>query len=485
MTALKSDAIIAVAGAGTMGAGIAQVAASAGHRVLLFDAFAGAAERGLQNIAKGLDALVAKGKMDAARRDAIVGNIKPVESIAAFAEASLCIEVIVENLEIKQLLFKEIEEVVAAHAILATNTSSISVSSIASVLQHPGRLVGMHFFNPAPVMKLVEVVCGAATDKSVAQTVFDTANAWGKTAVICRSTPGFIVNRVARPFYAEALRVLEEGFADVATIDALLTECAGFRMGPFTLMDLIGHDVNYAVTQSVFNAYHQDPRYRPSLLQKDLVDAGWLGRKCGRGFYDHAESAEKPQPATEPGMGNEGNDDASLRQRILAGEQWQVGNVRISRTDGKTAVSHALTCGQPVVLYDLVTDPQATRIAITGSPNVAQTAWQNLIGSLQAAGFAVSRVADRPGLIVMRTLAMLVNEAFEGRLQQIAETEAIDKAMRLGVNYPAGPFEWAEQIGTQTLLEVLDALSQATGDPRYRASLGLRQLVMESQLGAS
>ena len=305
MSALPTSNTVAVIGAGTMGAGIAQVAAAAGHPVLLYDAFEGAAEKGLARIGQGLAKLVDRGKMTAADRDSLLARIVPVGGLADLAPAALVIEVIVENLEVKRQVFAELEDICGENAILATNTSSISVTAIGAALKRPERLVGMHFFNPAPVMKLVEIVSGLATAPEIAEVVHATATAWGKQAVHARSTPGFIVNRVARPFYAEGLRVVEEGAADVATVDAVIKESGGFRMGPFELMDLIGHDVNYAVTQSVFEAYYQDQRFLPSLLQQELVQAGRLGRKSGRGFYDYAEGVEKPAPATAPKCGRQ------------------------------------------------------------------------------------------------------------------------------------------------------------------------------------
>jgi 3-hydroxybutyryl-CoA dehydrogenase len=460
-----------------MGAGIAQVAATAGHPVRLFDTFAGAAERGLQNIAKSLDSQVAKGRLSGTERNAIVDRIHVVDSIDAFADAALCIEVIVEDLAIKQSLFSELEARVQPQTILATNTSSISISSIASALAKPERVVGMHFFNPAPIMKLVEVVSGAATSREVAQTIFDTAQAWGKTAVYCRSTPGFIVNRVARPFYAEALRVLEEGIADTATIDALLTECGGFRMGPFALMDLIGHDVNFAVTRSVFEAYFYDPRYRPSLAQKDLVDAKWLGRKSNRGFYDYSPGAVTPTPHSEPPCSFNHNGDIDVRAAMQAGAECVINGVRLVLTDGRTAAEHALQNGRATIVYDLLMNPAAKRIAVAAAPNVSESSLRNVVGALQAAGFSVSRLGDRPALVVMRTIAMLVNEAHEAVLQRVAAREAVDAAMRLGVNYPAGPFEWANTLGSSRILQVLESLFAATGDSRYRPSLELRHVV--------
>ena len=232
MAALDTSKIIAVIGAGTMGAGIAQVAAKAGYSVLLYDAAKGAAQTGVDNTAKGLDKLVERGRMTAADQQALIARITPVDTIEELAPSALVIEAIIEDLGIKQGLFKQLESVCDENVILASNTSSLSIPSIGAVLERPERLLGMHFFNPAPIMKLVEVISGLVTDKDVAETVFDTATVWGKRAVHARSTPGFIVNRVARPFYAEGIRVLEEGGADIATIDAMLRESGGFRMGP-------------------------------------------------------------------------------------------------------------------------------------------------------------------------------------------------------------------------------------------------------------
>ena len=299
--ALSTDRAVVVIGAGTMGSGIAEVAASAGHRVYLRDTSEAALERGIDQIRRSLEKRFQRGRLDASARDAILGRLEPVGADSKLGGVGLVIEVIVEKLEVKIAVLRQIEAELDADAIIATNTSSLSVTAIAGGLSRPERVVGMHFFNPATILPLVEVVSGHATAPDVARTVFETAKAWGKVPVACRSTPGFIVNRVARPFYGEALRSLQEQAATAATLDAVMRESGGFKMGPCELMDLIGHDVNFAVTRSVYDGFFDDPRYKPSLIQKDLVDAGWLGRKSGRGFFDYREGF--PASAAEEAVG--------------------------------------------------------------------------------------------------------------------------------------------------------------------------------------
>src|SRR5947207_7657956 len=298
--ALPKEAIVAVIGAGAMGAGIAQVAAQAGHSVLLFDTRLGAADEACRTISATFDALAAKGKISADAARSASRRIAAASVLPDCASARLVIEAIVEDLAAKRALLRELEVIVTPETILASNTSSLSITALAAGSQQPERVVGMHFFNPAPVLPLVEIVSGLATDRIVAETVYATAAAWGKQPVHALSTPGFIVNRCARPFYGEALRLLSERAADPATIDAAMREAGGFRMGPFELMDLIGLDVNFAVTRSVWDAYFHDPRYTPSVLQQELVTAGFLGRKSGRGFFSYRADAAKPKPWTQP-----------------------------------------------------------------------------------------------------------------------------------------------------------------------------------------
>jgi len=294
---------IAIIGSGSMGSGIAQVAATAGHQVCLYDSNPDALKRAERNLRKIFDRLVEKEKYLEEEAAAILDRIDYVNSLYDCKGAGLLIEAIVENLEAKQALFEQAEAMLTADSILATNTSSLSVSAIAAACKQPGRVLGIHFFNPAPLMKLVEIIPAIQTEDEVTARAHKLIESWGKITVLAKDTPGFIVNRLARPFYGEALRILEEGFADAATIDWAMTELGGFRMGPFTLMDYIGNDVNYKVTKTVFEAFYYDPRYKPSFTQKRMVEAGYLGRKSGRGFYDYGETNKIPEPVQDAELG--------------------------------------------------------------------------------------------------------------------------------------------------------------------------------------
>jgi 3-hydroxybutyryl-CoA dehydrogenase len=377
--------IVGVVGAGAMGRGIAQVAAAAGHHVLLSDADAGVVDRARDAIRTGLARDVAKGRLDQPRADTLLARIESVGAtsagVGAFSECGIVNEAVVEDLAVKRALFAALEEVVARDALLATNTSSLSVAAIGAATTHSDRVVGMHFFNPAPLMALVEIVPAITTSPGIAERTRALAAAWGKATVVASDTPGFIVNRVARPFYGESLRILEEGLADVATIDWALRETGGFRMGPFELMDLIGNDVNFAVTSSVFESFFYDPRYRPSLVQRRMVDAGLLGRKRERGYYDYRAGASMPEP---------------------------------------------------------------------------------------------QRDSDLAAAIVLRVVAMLVNEAVEAVRLRVAAPHDIELAMTKGVNYPRGLLAWGDQIGAATVLDTLEALRAEYGEERYRPSPLLR-----------
>lgn len=499
MTALPSSNAIAVIGAGTMGAGIVQVAATAGHQVYLFDTSEAAIDKGMSQIEKFLARSVTKGRMDEAARTAILDRITRCNTLEDLAPAKLVIEAIVENLEIKRSVFSQLEDILSEDAILASNTSSISITEIAAELKRPERLVGMHFFNPAPIMKLVEIVHGLVTNKTVAETVFDTAVAWGKKAVHAKSTPGFIVNRIARPFYSEALRILQEGGADIPTIDACIREAGGFRMGPFELMDLIGNDINFSVTKSVYNAYFQDPRYRPSLIQQEQVAAGRLGRKSGQGYYDYREGATNPEAATAVAVpapteitliGDnplltplvELAENAGLKINEETSEDLSgfiIDDILVLLSDGTPASELTTVLEKPAVVFDLALNYKAaSRIAVAKGDQVSEADLAKAVGFFQALGKKVSVIDDCPGLIVMRIIAMLANEGSDAVYQGVTTPEGVDIAMENGVNYPKGPMRWAQDIGLSHIFSVLDALSSFYGEDRYRTSPLLRRAVI-------
>lgn len=281
---------IGVIGSGTMGSGIAQVAATAGCKVKLFDTNEKALSKAQFALNKILDRLIEKGRIDENEKIRIQGNIEYVESLNSLSDSDLTIEAIIEDLSIKQKVFSELESIVSDNCIIASNTSSLSIASIASTLKKPERCIGMHFFNPAPLMKLVEVIPAIQTSNEVVEKSIQTISDWNKVVAVAKDTPGFIVNRVARPFYGEALRIYEEGIADFATIDWSLRELGGFKMGSFELMDFIGNDINYTVTESVFKAFYCDSKYKPSFTQKRMAEAGYLGRKTGKGYYDYNDN---------------------------------------------------------------------------------------------------------------------------------------------------------------------------------------------------
>lgn len=296
---------IGVLGAGTMGAGIAQVAAQSGHIVVLVDLNSDQLDRAKINLEKTLIKLIEKQKIDADEKTSIENRIQYSSEINDFSNCDLIIEAIVEDLSIKHKVFESMEKVISESCILASNTSSLSIASIGSVLKRPNRVIGIHFFNPAPLMPLVEVIPAVQTSSETLKSSVELIKSWGKTVVVCKDTPGFIVNRVARPFYGEALRIYEEGIADFATIDWAMTHFGGFKMGPFTLMDYIGNDINYAVTESVFQAFYYDPRFKPSFTQKRHREAGFLGRKSGRGYYDYSEGSVIPSPTEDEDLGKQ------------------------------------------------------------------------------------------------------------------------------------------------------------------------------------
>jgi len=495
---------VAVIGAGAMGAGIAQVAAQAGYQVFLFDLSQGKAEEAKKNIQQSLELRVQKGRLTRQQLDNTLQRIVCLSELFEISSAHLVIEAIVENLEIKQSLFKDLEKICSDDCILASNTSSISITAIASILALPERFIGLHFFNPAPVMKLVEVIRGVATSEHIASSAKNWALSCGKQAVLARSTPGFIVNRVARPFYAEGLRALEEDIASIDDIDHLMRSAAGFNMGPFELMDLIGHDVNYAVTKSVFDACYQDRRYQPSLAQKELVDAGFLGRKSGRGFYHYSDKhLNKNYNACLPvtldineitlaeDWGNSAltlkdlvqqtfldSKDISLNSHQLDKSVIiKIDDVLLMPTKGQTATALSKQLAQAVVTIDYCRDYVSTPVvAISAALQNTSDQTNKVIAFLQQLDKEVILIKDYPGMIVWRTLSMLSNEALDLANKNGASSSDIDIAMKSGVNYPLGPIEWGERLGWKNIQETLQSLTAFYGEERYRPSPLLRQL---------
>ncbi|GGL90990.1 3-hydroxyacyl-CoA dehydrogenase [Streptomyces fumigatiscleroticus] len=490
MTALDLSSPVAVVGTGTMGQGIAQVALVAGHPVRLYDAVPGRADDAAAAIGARLDRLVEKDRLTAADRDAARARLLPAASLAELADCGLVVEAVLERLDVKQDLFRELEGVVADDCLLATNTSSLSVTAVGGALANPGRFVGLHFFNPAPLLPLVEVISGFATDVTSATRAYETARAWGKTPVACADTPGFIVNRIARPFYAEAFAVYEAQGADPATIDAVLRESGGFRMGAFELTDLIGQDVNESVTHSVWQSFFQDVRFAPSLAQRRLVESGRLGRKNGQGWYDYRDGAERPEPHTaepaappahvvaEGDLGPAGELLAMIREAgIEVREEDEDHGTRLVLpsggqlvlADGQTSVEF-----RDVVYFDLALDyRRATRVALSASQDTAPQTLAEATGLFQALGKKVSVIGDVPGMIVARTVARIVDLAHDAVAKGVATEEDIDTAMRLGVNYPLGPFEWSRRLGRNWAYALLDDLHLRDPSGRYAPSLAL------------
>lgn len=490
---LKNKQILVI-GAGIMGAGIVQIAAQSGHSVLLFDQKEGAAEQAIENIKKIFASLIKKEKLTETAAQDTLSKIQTITTLNQASQVKLVIEAIIEKLDIKRTLFKELESIVAKDCVLATNTSSISVTAIANGLQNPERLVGMHFFNPVPLMKLVEVVSGLQTSSEVASAIYDLSTHWGKTPVHAKSTPGFIVNRIARPFYAEALALIQEQVSSIQVIDACI-KSVGFRMGPFELMDLIGHDTNFAVTSSVFEAFFYDRRFTPSIVQKELVDGGLLGRKSGRGFYDYAEGAITPKlPEFHPRPLNKqqsviihGNNHLTeyfmnqLQQLGVPFSQekqsmWlglEVDGFQLRQTDGQTATS----LGTHVAVFDVCLQAQNKTVIAWAIAEHAQANWiQEAPSWLHHLGFIPIRIEDSPALIVARTLAMLINEACDTVTQGVCSKDATNQAMKLGVNYPAGPFEWLDKWRSTQVLQIINQLDLNYKGERYRSSPLLQRL---------
>src|SRR6202163_201481 len=503
----KAMKTVGIAGAGLMGRGIAQIVAQAGFDVCLLDAKPFAAADAKRLIAEQLATLVAKGKLSAAAAESAVAHIALPESIAGFADADLVIEAIVERLEAKQTLIASLDGVVGKECILATNTSSLSVTAIAAASAHPARVAGLHFFSPVPLMKLVEVIDGLLTSPVVMERLVEFASALGHTPVKAKDTPGFIVNHAGRGYGTEALRIIGEGVADAATIDLILKLEAGFRMGPFELLDLTGLDVSHPVMESIYHQSYEEPRFRPSPLTAQRLAAGLLGRKSGRGFYDYrgADALARPsivRPTTitqsNPAPTRRGwvsGTSPGTRQRVVsllqslgaeidAGATPESDSLCIVLPSGRDATTAALDerlDPRRTVALDTLFDMSRHRTLMTTS--VTEPYWRDAAKSMFAAdGVPVHVIHDSPGFVVQRTVAHVVNIACDIAQQRIATPEDIDLAVRIGLAYPAGPLAWGDAIGPPRLLRILKELARTYGDPRYRPSLWLSR---RARLGVS
>jgi 3-hydroxybutyryl-CoA dehydrogenase len=488
---LAPDLVVAVFGAGTMGRGIAQVCAQAGIRTLLSDTREGAVKDAIASIDRALDGQVAKGRTTAQAKRDTLGNLVEIASYDEAAGASLVIEAIVELVEPKRQLFREMERRIAPDAVLATNTSSLSVTEIAAGCERPGRVAGLHFFNPPPVMRLVEVIGGLRTDPALVDTLTHFVRRIGKHPVVATDTPGFVVNHAGRAYGPEALRIVAQGIASPREVDLLMKEAAGFRMGPFELLDLVGGDVTHAVMVSIFNQYFGEPMYQPSAQMTVRVAAGLLGRKSKQGFYDYGVPAAATPPtidvpqADKPGGAWVADEDGGPE---LA--QW-LDKAGVKVTLGGAPAREALCFVTPLgedatgAAVRLGLDPRRTvAVDMLGRFAGRRTLMKNPLTSPAALGAAaaalsdgvpVTAINDSAGFVVQRLLAMIVNIGTRIAELRIAAPADIDVAVELGLNYPKGPLALGDQLGPARVLAVLDGMQAATHDPKYRATTWLRR----------
>ena len=487
--------ILGVVGSGAMGAGIAQVALTAGLEVWLHDSNAAALSKAAAEIRSRLDRLAEKGQLTADAPAKLISRLHTASQLQELAPAQVVIEAIVEQLEPKQALFTALEEVVAPAAILATNTSSLSIAAIARVCKHRERVCGMHFFNPVPVMKLVEVIGAAQTSRTTIQAALGLAENLGKTAVEVRDVPGFLVNLAGRAYVTEALHVHHEGVASVQAIDEIMRGAAGFRMGPFELMDLTGIDVNLPASRAIWEGFQQDPRLKTTLLHESLFRAGQFGRKTGQGFHSYPQAeklaAANPSAASTP-------IDRSPPRRVfvpeadthfssLAGYAWELQQRDAPDLDillapqGEDATTAALRLGvdpKRVIAVDFVGVDR--KFLTLMAPPGADGRIAGMAEHLRAKGYSVAVVGDSPGFVAQRIVAMIANLGCEIAQLGIGRPHDIDLAMRLAQNYPKGPLEWAEFLGIARTHRILRELQDVTGSDRYRPSLWLRR---RAQLG--
>lgn len=503
---------LAIIGTGIMGMGIAQIAAQAGIQVLLFDTKAGAAEQGRQSLQTTLEKLAAKGKFTDEQLQATLKNLIVIEELALIAKVDVVIEAIIENLDIKQQLFKQLEEVVSAETILATNTSSLSVTAIASDCEHPERVVGFHFFNPVPLMKIVEVIPGLSTKPLVVDTLTTLAKRMGHLGVVAKDTPGFIVNHGGRAYGTEALKILGEGIANFEQIDRILREGAGFRMGPFELLDLTGIDVSHPVMESIYNQFYHEDRYRPHPLTRQMLIGKKLGRKVGEGFYQYKDGQkvtsntnQQPPYKTDSDTTNisvwVGADLAEDKKQLIDylnahditidnNDQPQSDSLILLAIYGEDTTNAAMRYQvnpKQAVAIDMLTDLSKHRTLmpsiVTQDKFVAQAyalfGRNNKFGKSSDEGSNAvddaTLITESTGFVAQRVVAMVINLGCDIAMQSIASPEDIDNAVKLGLGYPYGPISWGDELGAKRILLILERIYGLTGDQRYRPSPWLQR----------
>jgi 3-hydroxybutyryl-CoA dehydrogenase len=488
---------LGLVGCGIMGRGIAQIAALSGATVKLVDSREGAAQAARDELIATFGKLAEKGKLDASAAASAAGRLVAGKGLEDLRGCHVVVEAIVEDLAAKKSLFASLENVVDTGTILATNTSSLSVTSIAAGLKHPERVAGFHFFNPVPLMKIVEVIGGFLTRPEVTDYLLALGGHWGHTAVLAKDTPGFIVNHAGRGYGTEGLRLLAEGICSVPTLDAVLRDTAGFRLGPCELLDLTGLDVSHPVMESIYHQYYEEPRFRPQVLTRQMLTAGALGKKTGHGFYRYGADGKKEaipepsQPTQRPGSVWISKEHPELAERVAvlvtaAGVQLESGPRPSDRAlcivtplgeDATTCcVRESLDATRTVGIESLL-DLSRRRVVMT-TPGTGADYLAMACGLFGATGVPVSVIRDSAGLVTQRVVAHIVNIACDIAQQQIAEPQDIDRAVVLGLGYPIGPLAWGDQLGPRTVLAILKNLELQTGDTRYRPSPWLQRRAM-------
>lgn len=487
--------LVGLVGAGAMGRGIAQIAAQGGCQVLLFDAQSGAADTARAAVQEQWQRLLSKGRISEEQLQAWSARLQPVADMAALKDCTLVVEAIVERLDIKQAVFAQLEAVVAPDAVLVSNTSSLSVTQIAAGLQRPARFAGLHFFNPVPLMKVVEVIAGLKTDPALCDTLAQAVRQWGHQPVQAQDTPGFIVNHAGRGYNTEALRIVGEGIADFATIDRILRDQAGFRLGPFELMDLTALDVSHPVMEAIYRQYYDEPRYRPSVITAQRLAGGVVGKKAGQGFYryDNGRAQVPPEPpvpdvAVLPPVWV--SPQATRRAALCALLHTLGAELETQATPSAQALIVVAPLGLDVsaaavaehldatrtVGIDLLIDDCATQRRVLATNPATRAEMRAAAHALFARdGKAVSVVRDSGGFVTQRVLATIVNIAADICQQRICTPQDLETAVTLGLGYPQGPLALGECWGAERVLQVLDNLQTVYGDPRYRPSPWLRR----------